>query len=246
MNRPNRPGSVGRPYPFQHRQMKVARIDLAAGELVRAADGFVVECAPNEAGELLGRTGGMMHYDGYARDREATERKLVRDAFAKGDAWFRTGDLLERDRDGYFYFVDRVGDTFRWKGENVATQEVAEALNGCPGVAESAVYGVAVPGSDGRAGMAAIVPAAGGFDPGTLYEHVERALPPYARPLFLRIAPEIAVTGTLKQQKTRYRDDGFDPARIGEPLFFRDDEARSYVPLDAALYRALEAGTRKL
>jgi fatty-acyl-CoA synthase len=247
MNRSGRVGSVGRPYPFQHAQVKLARYDVENDASVRGPDGFLVECAPDEPGELLGRTGGMMHYDGYANDRAATERKLVRDAFEKGDSWFRTGDLLRRDRDGFFYFVDRLGDSFRWKGENVSTQEVAEVLNGAPAVAESCVYGVRVPGNDGRAGMAAIVLAAGtSFDAETFYAHVERRLPGYARPLFVRITHSIAVTGTLKQRKTEVRAEGFDPAVISDPIYFRDDEARTYRPLDRALHAEIEAGTRRL
>ena len=248
MNRSGRSGSVGRPYPFQHSQVKLARYDVENDAPVRGSDGFLVECAPDEPGELLGRTDrGMMRYDGYANDRAATERKLVRDAFEKGDAWFRTGDLLRRDRDGFFYFVDRLGDTFRWKGENVSTQEVSEVLNGARAVAESCVYGVRVPGNDGRAGMAAIVLAEGAsFDAGAFYAHVERRLPGYARPLFVRITRSIAVTGTLKQRKTEARAEGFDPATVSDPIYFRDDTARSYVRLDRALYAEIEAGARRL
>ncbi|MGH7822405.1 MAG: AMP-binding protein, partial [Candidatus Binatia bacterium] len=248
MNRGGRPGSVGRPYPFQHSQVRLVRFDVGGQELVRGADGFLIECAPEEAGELLGRTDrGMMHYDGYANDREATERKLVRDGFEKGDSWFRTGDLLRRDADGYFYFVDRIGDTFRWKGENVATQEVAEMLNRCPGVAEASVYGVRVAGEDGRAGMAAIVAAGdGALDPCRLFEHAERTLPSYARPLFVRLSPAIAVTGTLKQQKVAAREEGFDPTKVHDALWFRDDAARTYVPLTLALYEEIQSGRRRL
>ena len=247
MNRSGRAGSVGRPYPFQHAQVRLARFDVGTQELVRGPNGFLVECPPGEAGELLGRTDrGVMHYDGYANDREATERKLVRDAFGKGDSWFRTGDLLRRDRDGYFYFVDRIGDTFRWKGENVSTQEVAETLNRHDPVAEATVYGVAVPGTDGRAGMAAIVLRDGAaLDPAALFAHVEKSLPPYARPLFVRVSPSLRTTGTLKQQKAAARDEGFDPARVSEPLYFRDDAARTYVALTPALHAEIAAGRRR-
>lgn len=248
MNRTSRHGSVGRAYPFQHAQVKVARFDIEHHELVRDRDGLLIECEPDEPGELLGRTDrGIMHYDGYAQDPEASERKLIRNAFQKGDAWFRSGDLLRRDRDGYFYFVDRIGDTFRWKGENVATQEVAEALNRCPGMSETNVYGVRVADADGRAGMAAVVLGAGAsFDPKAFYDHVERTLPSYARPLFVRVASAINVTGTMKQQKVKYRDEGFDPAKISEPLYFRNEAARSYVPLTADLHREIQAGRQKI
>ncbi|MGH7896393.1 MAG: AMP-binding enzyme, partial [Candidatus Binatia bacterium] len=216
--------------------------------LVRGPDGMLIEAAPGEPGELLGRTDrGMMHYDGYANDAAATERKLVRDAFEKGDAYFRTGDLLRRDRDGYFYFVDRLGDTFRWKGENVSTQEVAETLNRAPGIAEATVYGVRVPGQDGRAGMAALVLREGAaFDRAAFYAHADRELPAYARPLFLRVGPEITVTGTLKQRKSDYREQGFDPELVSDPLYFRDDAARSYVPLTSELYAEIASSRRKL
>ncbi len=248
MNRTGRSGSVGRAYPFQHAQVKAARFDLARQDLARGGDGFLIECDPGEPGELLGRTDrGIMHYDGYAHDPEASERKLVRNAFQKGDAWFRTGDLLRRDHDGYFYFVDRIGDTFRWKGENVATQEVAEALNGCPGVSETSVYGVRVADADGRAGMAAIVLEPGAcFDPQAFFDHAERKLPIYARPLFVRVAATINVTGTLKQQKVKYREDGFDPEKISEALYFRDDARRTFVSLTPDLYRQIQSGLVRL
>jgi fatty-acyl-CoA synthase len=246
MNRSGRTGSVGRPYPFQHRHLRLARYDTGTGDLVRGADGFLIGCGDDEPGELLGRIGaGTMPYDGYT-DAQATAAKVVRDAFKKGDAYFRTGDLLRRDRDGYFYFVDRVGDTFRWKGENVATQEVAEILNGAPGMTESNVYGVAVPGRDGRAGMAAVVLAPGAvFDATTFYAHAEQ-LPAYARPLFVRIMPAMDVTGTLKQRKADLQRQGFAVASIADPLYFRDDAARSYVPLTALLEEQIRNGTTKL
>ncbi len=248
MNRTSRPGSVGRPYPFQHAQVRLARFDVGTESLVRGPDGFLVESPTGEAGELLGRTDrGMMHYDGYANDRAASDRKLVRDAFEKGDSWFRTGDLLRRDADGYFYFVDRIGDTFRWKGENVATQQVAETLNRCPGIAESSVYGVAVEGADGRAGMAALVLADGAsFDPDRFYEHVRGELPAYARPLFVRLSTAIETTGTLKQRKGDYRAEGFDPGTVGGPLYFRDDDRGTFVPLTAGLHARIRSGDCKL
>jgi fatty-acyl-CoA synthase len=183
-----------------------------------------------------------MPFDGYA-DPKDNERKLVRDCFEKGDLYLRTGDLLRRDYASYYYFVDRIGDTFRWKGENVATLEVEHLLNTAPGVHETAVYGVTVPGTDGRAGMALVVPKDGAaLDPHALYEHATRVLPPYARPLFVRIAAEVDVTGNFKNRKTRLQDEGFDPARVADTLWFRDDVRGSYVPLDAALRNDIIAG----
>ena len=246
-NAEGRVGSVGKPHPLLEDTVRLARVDLARGELVRGPDGFCVACGTDEPGELLGRVGGgAMEYDGYT-DREASERKLVRDAFATGDAWFQSGDLLRRDADGYYYFIDRIGDSFRWKGENVAAQEAADVLNGAPGVSEANVYGVPVPNQDGRAGMAAVVLAAPGrFDGRGFYAYAERHLPGYARPAFVRIVPEMDVTGTLKQRKHALAAEGYDPARVADPLFVRDDRARSYVPLTAALLEGIRHGRHRL
>ncbi|MCX8071786.1 MAG: long-chain-acyl-CoA synthetase [Candidatus Binatia bacterium] len=247
INLRGRVGSVGRAHPFQHHRYKLARYDVERGELVRGPDGFLVECSPHEPGELLGRIarGGPMPYDGYT-DREASERKIVRDAFEAGDAYFRSGDLLRRDEDYYYYFVDRIGDTFRWKGENVATQEVALILNRAPGVSETNVYGVAVPGREGRAGMAAVVLFPGESFDGRAFYATAEVLPPYARPLFVRLVAEMDVTGTLKQRKLELQRQGFNPREVTDPLFVRDDDARAYVPLTADIYEAILRGERKL
>ncbi len=247
-NLDGRVGSVGKPHALLEDQVQLARVDPATGALVRGPDGRCIPCAPGEPGELLGKVGlgGAMEYDGYT-DREATERKLVRDAFAPGDAWFRSGDLLRRDADGYYYFVDRLGDTFRWKSENVSTTEVAGVLATAPGVTEANVYGVEVPGADGRAGMAALVLADGArFDGAALWAHAERHLPPYARPAFVRLVAEMDVTGTLKQRKQALQADGWDPARVADPLFVRDDAARTYVPLTPARVADVRAGRLRL
>jgi fatty-acyl-CoA synthase len=247
-NLDNRPGSVGKPHPMLEDQVELARVDLASGALVRGADGFAERVAADEPGELLGKVGlgGAMEYDGYT-DREATERKLLRGVFAPGDAWFRSGDLLKRDAEGYYYFVDRMGDTFRWKGENVATMEASDRLHGAPGVTEATVFGVAIPGQDGRAGMAALVLREGAvFDPVAFYAHAARELPHYAMPAFVRLVAAIDVTGTLKQRKQALAADGWDPARVGDPLFVRDDAARAYVPLTAERVAAVTRGALRL
>jgi len=246
-NLDGRVGSVGKPYA--EGQVALARHDHARGELARDARGFCIPCGPEEPGELLGRIdhgAGTMEYDGYT-DRAATERKVLRDVFAPGDAWFRSGDLLRRDAEGYYYFVDRVGDTFRWKGENVATQEVADVLNAAPGVSETNVYGVVVPGEDGRAGMAAVVLQPGAaFDAPAFYAHAARHLPRYAMPKFVRLVPEMDVTGTLKQRKTALAAEGYDPARVADPLFVRDDASATYVSLTASALAAITAGRQRL
>jgi fatty-acyl-CoA synthase len=181
-------------------------------------------------------------FEGYT-SKEATERKVIRNAFEDGDSFFRTGDLLKRDAAGYFFFVDRIGDTFRWKGENVSTQEVAEALGTFPGIDMVNVYGVAVPGADGRAGMAALIlSSADEFDPRAFYAHAVTALPAYAVPVFVRLQREAEVTGTFKLRKVDLQQEGYDPAKVSDPLYLRDDGARAYVPLGADVYRRIEVG----
>jgi fatty-acyl-CoA synthase len=247
MNRSGRVGSVGRAHPFQHHLVQLARYDVEKAELRRGPDGFLVRCGVDEPGELLGRVSARatMAYDGYT-DPQATEAKLVRNAFRRGDAYFRSGDLLRRDADGYYYFVDRVGDTFRWKGENVATQEVAEILNQLPGISETNVYGVTVPGNEGRAGMAAVVLGSDRpFDPQAFYAHAAQ-LPVYARPLFVRLVPAMDVTGTLKQRKGDLQRQGYELNGSDDPLYFRDDTTRRYVPLTLTLLEQIRSGVVRL
>ena len=151
---------------------------------------------------------------------------------------------MRMDDEDYFYFVDRIGDTFRWKGENVSTNEVAEALSVCPGVKEANVYGVTVPGQDGRAGMAALV-VEPGFDPAALAERAARELPAYARPVFLRLLPEIEITGTFKHRKIELVKEGFDPSAIADPLFVLDGE-RGYVRLDPERFGRITRGEQRV
>ncbi len=247
LNLDNRVGSVGRIPTKLLMDARLVRYDVERDEHLRDAKGHLIECAPNEVGELIGAmprrasdTRG--RFEGYT-SREATERKVLRNAFEDGDSFFRTGDLLKRDAEGYFFFVDRIGDTFRWKGENVSTQEVAEALASFPGVDMVNVYGVSVPGADGRAGMAALVlSSADEFDPRAFYAHAVTALPAYATPVFLRLQHDAEVTGTFKLRKVELQQEGYDPTKVSEPLFVRDDGARSYARLDVDAYRRLMAG----
>lgn len=236
------PGAVGRIAWYMKRKfpVKVVRFDIEAGEPVRGPDGFCIECGPEEAGEAVGLilndpTRPSARFEGYA-DPEATRRKVLTDAFDKGDRWFRTGDLMRRDEHGYFFFVDRIGDTFRWKGENVATSEVSEAISVFPGVKDVNVYGVSLPGYDGRAGMAMIVPEPEGLDLEGLYAHVEHSLPAFARPVVLRMAGELDLTGTLKQRKVDLVREGCDPRLVEDPMLLAHPVERRYAPLDAALY----------
>ncbi|HEX2485345.1 MAG TPA: AMP-binding protein, partial [Myxococcota bacterium] len=251
MNFENKVGSVGR-YPFKAiSNARLVRYDVEADAPVRDARGLCVECKPGEVGELLGRMperadDARGRFEGYT-SKEATDRKVMRDVFKPGDAWFRSGDLLRQDAQGFFYFVDRIGDTYRWKGENVSTQEVAEALAAYPGLAMVNVYGARVEGHDGRAGMAALQLAPGeSFEGERFFAHVDGALPRYAAPLFVRLLADVEMTGTFKLRKVTLQEEGFDPARVSDPLYFRDDAARAYVPLTRALAAAIASGEQRV
>jgi fatty-acyl-CoA synthase len=225
-----REGAIGRAPKWLRKRFNVrlVQFDVEAEAAIRGPDGLCIECGPGQVGECVGQIGGdaRSEYTGYL-DKAASDRKVLRDVFERGDAWFATGDLMKMDADGYFYFVDRVGDTFRWKGENVSTSEVEERLQVFAGISQATVYGVTVDGAEGRAGMAALV-VEGAFDAKTFGEHVARELPPYAQPLFVRVLPALDSTGTFKVRKMDLVADGFDPAKVKGPLFFNDPK-RGYI-----------------
>jgi fatty-acyl-CoA synthase len=241
------PGAIGKIPAFLAHRLPVAllRFDVDSGEPKRNAAGFCERCLPNEVGEAVGLIPGTGkelagRFEGYA-DSAASERKVLRNVFRDGDSWYRTGDLMRRDERGFYYFVDRVGETFRWKGENVSTAEVLTALTASRGVLDGVVYGVTVPGADGRAGTAALVVDAT-FDLTAFRAHLQERLPAYARPVFVRLIRSIESTGTFKPRKQDLVQAGFDPARISDPLYFDDPRAQAYVALDAALFAAISAG----
>ncbi len=248
LNYDGKVGAVGRipDYMRGYFAIRIIRFDIETETPVRNPEGFCIECANGETGEAIGRIVDEpgKGFEGYTHAAD-TEKKILRHVFVADDAWFRTGDLMRRDALGYFYFIDRIGDTFRWKGENVATSEVAEALSVLGGVVEANVYGVRVPGKDGRAGMAALVTTAD-FDPVRLAQQLGRSLPPYACPVFLRLTPEMEITGTFKQRKIDLMNDGFDPRRIANPLYVLDPRTLVYRTLDATTYDDIIAGRLKL
>ncbi|MGF1453894.1 MAG: long-chain-acyl-CoA synthetase [Alphaproteobacteria bacterium] len=247
-NYDGKPGAVGRVPSYARRFFNVdlVRFNLETEEPQRNAEGFCIPCGPEELGEALGRIGtdARHHFDGYSGSRE-TDKKVLHHVFKDDDAYFRTGDLLRRDAHGYYYFVDRVGDTFRWKGENVATSEVAGALSRFPDIHEASVYGVRVPHADGRAGMAALT-ADTDLDLAALFEHALRELPAYACPVFLRLRGAIDVTGTFKHRKVDLVEQGFDPGSTNDPIFIRDDGLRTFRPLTIEEYEEIRAGRRSL
>ena len=243
----NQAGSIGRIPPFlAHRlPVRLVKVNPVSGEPLRNSSGFCEQCGPNESGEAIGsiptkdsvRTGA---FEGYA-DPAATARKILRGVFEAGDAWYRTGDLMRRDERGFYFFIERVGDTFRWKGENVSTQEVRETLLTCRGIVDAIVYGVAVPGADGRAGMAALV-VSDSFGLAMFREELVTRLPAYARPIFLRILPVLESTGTLRPKRQKLLEEGFDLTRVLDPVYIDDRGRNAYVELDNSLYTRLAAG----
>jgi fatty-acyl-CoA synthase len=243
-NAEGKPGAIGRIPGFLKHRMGVALIKRGPdGEPLRGPDGFCQRVTTGEAGEAIGRiSGGAARFEGYS-DAAATAKKILRNVFETGDAYVRTGDLMRQDAQGLFYFVDRLSDTFRWKGENVATTEVAVMLAAYPGVSAVNVYGVAVPGTDGRAGMAALE-TDDVFELAGLNPYLQTRLPAYARPIFLRLVPSLAVTETFKQKKQDLMAEGFDPAVISDPLYA--DLGEGYGTLDDALYARISSGLMRL
>lgn len=245
-------GAVGhRGYLFRglRREIKLVKIDPITEEPLRDAQGFCVPCQFGEQGELCVRIDNesALTFDGYYQNEKATQKKILRDVLEKGDAYFRSGDLLKLDSDGFFYFGDRVGDTFRWKSENVATTEVAQAVGVYPTIGEANVYGALVPNHDGRAGMAAVVVKAGEtLDFKDLYAFLRRKLPRYAIPVFIRFVPAMELTGTFKQQKVEFRNQGIDLTKVPEsdPVFWLQGD--TYVPFKPEDYANLESGKVKL
>jgi len=239
------PGSIGRVPDYLKSRFNLELIahDVETGQAIRGADGRGVIVEPGQTGEAVGRIvpgDPRYRFDGYG-DGQATETKILRDLFEDGDAWFRTGDLMRRDANGNYFFVDRVGDTFRWMAENVATNEVEDVISAMNCVQEAVVYGVEVPGYDGRAGMAAISPD-GELSLDRLLEKLEAQLPAYARPVFVRLQDQAVTTGTFKYQKSQLKSDGFDPSAIAEPIFYYDRETGRYEPLDQPVFERIRDG----
>ena len=220
MNYDGKSGVIGRIPKYMQKilNIHIIKFDIEKEEPIRDENGFCIPCGINEVGEAIGEIILPGSFEGYV-DKTATNKKILVDVFTKGDQYFRSGDLLSKDELGYVYFVDRIGDTFRWKGENVATSEVAEAFAGFDGILETNVYGVSIPGSDGKAGMAALSTDRD-INLENLYQFLSSSLPSYAQPLFLRIKKEIEITGTFKHRKVELVKDGYNPKEIKEANVF--------------------------
>jgi fatty-acyl-CoA synthase len=244
-------GSIGRvpSYLAQRFPTTLVKYDIERDEPIRNEHGFCIPCAANEAGEAIAPfLNGPSHvgsrFEGYV-DSESSERKIIRNVLKPGDEWFRTGDLMRKDDRGFFYFVDRIGDTFRWKGENVSTSEVAETISAFNGVRQVNVYGVTVPFTEGRAGMAALV-LDDELDLPAFRAYLIARLPKYACPLFLRIQDEMEATATFKYTKTNLVRQGFDPLATTDLIHFNHPARQAYVQLDKELYDEIQNGRVRL
>ncbi|KAG3279960.1 solute carrier family 27 member 1 [Ictidomys tridecemlineatus] len=228
-----------RVYPIQ-----LVKVNEDTMELLRDAQGLCIPCQPGEPGLLVGQINQqdpLRRFDGYVSE-SATSKKIAHSVFRKGDSAYLSGDVLVMDELGYMYFRDRSGDTFRWRGENVSTTEVEGVLSRLLGQTDVAVYGVAVPGVEGKAGMAAIADPHSQLNPNSMYQELQKVLAPYARPIFLRLLPQVDTTGTFKIQKTRLQREGFDPRQTADRLFFLDLKQGHYLPLDEGVYTRICSG----
>lgn len=251
------------------------KVDRVTGVAIRDENGLCIRCKPGEAGEFVGkivRNHPVRDFHGYA-DKKATEKKILHDVWAKGDICFRSGDLLIMDKFGWLYFKDRIGDTFRWRGENVSTAEVEATISNMVQLRDAAVYGVQIPGTEGRAGMAAIHDPDGEVDVKELAKGVTEQLPSFARPLFVRLVKHLDLTGkniadlysslprmsmmpccapgTFKLKKFNLQKEGFDPSEIGktgssDKLFFLHPSTGTYEALTMDLFNNIVNGLIRL
>lgn len=249
VNTTNKEGAVGNLsviLPFVY-PVTLLKVDPETGQHIHNNNGYCVKASFNEPGEIVGKidkTNHLRQFDGY-HDNQASEKKILRNVFTPGDAYFLSGDILRMDEEGYLYFCDRTGDTFRWKGENVSTAEVESVISNAMEHRDACVYGIDVPGSEGKAGMAAIV-GEKSLDVSQLAQKLYALLPVYAVPVFVRVVPSVDLTGTFKIQKNRIRSEGFNIDNVSDPLYVLDLSDRKYVPLDTTRYKQLTDGSFRL
>jgi acyl-CoA synthetase (AMP-forming)/AMP-acid ligase II len=221
----------------------IVKYDVDEDTAVRDKNGFMQRVKVGQTGLLLGEISQANPFVGYT-SKEATESKIIHDVFSSGDSWFNTADLMRDIGYGHVQFVDRTGDTFRWKGENVSTTEVEAVANTLPQVSLSTVYGVKMPGGDGRAGMIAIIPECNleAFDIEAICGHFQATLPAYAVPKFLRLNKNLECTPTHKIKKVELKQEGFDPDRVDDALYVLLPGEAEYQPLSGEVYTEILEG----
>ena len=221
----------------------LVKYDIDADVPIRNQDGFFQKVEEGEAGLLLMKIMGSTTFAGYT-DKNATKKKIFENPFGNGESWINTGDLLRNI--GYYHaqFVDRLGDTFRWKGENVSTSEVEDVISSFKQVEHTSVYGVEIPGTNGRAGMASIIitESCENFDFESLLSVLKDNLPEYAIPKFIRFIYELATTSTFKIKKSEMKQEGFDIKKIDDPIYFLLPDSKEYIPLSEIIYENIGKG----
>lgn len=206
---------------------------------IRDKNGFCIECKPFEKGLLIGMIGKSIKtsFNGYANNKSASNKKIIENVFKNGQKAFNSGDLMMCDSLGYLYFCDRLGDTYRWKGENVATIEVENVLSKILDGCEISVYGVEVPGQEGKAGMAAINKKSLKLE--QFESEIRLKLPGYARPVFIRLVDQLDYTGTFKTKKTRLVKQGFDLNQFEDKIYFFSTSDQRYKELTMSDYESI-------
>ncbi len=221
----------------------LVQYDKEKEEPVRNKKGHFIKVKPGQVGLLIGEITDKTPFDGYT-DPEKSAKCVFENVFKKGDRYFNTGDLMREIGFRHAQFVDRTGDTFRWKGENVSTTEVENIMTEHPALAEAVVYGVEIADTNGRAGMAAITPHEGhSIDFADLLSHLKRELPHYSVPVFLRVKQAMETTGTFKYQKNNLKTEGFDPSKVdNEPLYVLLPGSNEYIALTDEVFANINAG----
>ncbi|KAL0273773.1 UNVERIFIED_CONTAM: hypothetical protein PYX00_006373 [Menopon gallinae] len=234
-------GFVSRIVPWVY-PISIIKADPMTGEPIRNSKGLCEVCGPDEPGVFIGKiinNDPSREFLGYV-DQKASEKKVVRDVFKKGDAAFLSGDLVVSDEFGYLFFKDRTGDTFRWKGENVSTMEVEAIVSNLVNYRDCVVYGVQIEGTEGRVGMAAILDENNTLDLNVLAEGLKNKLPSYARPHLIRRLEKVDVTGTYKLKKVDLQKEGFEPKKIKDRLYYLSNG--KYEELTQEAYEAIQSG----
>ena len=232
--------------PGNNKTWAVVEYDIAEDEVVRAPGGSMKKMAEGETGLLIMKVNKQYPFDGYT-DQQESEKKLFRDVFEPGDCWFNSGDLVMRQPFGHIQFADRIGDTFRWQGENVATTEVEGAVADWAEAEDAVVYGVSVPGRDGRCGMLYVTPREGSaMELAGLPELLRNRLPVYAVPRFLRVGRATSLTGTFKYQKSQLKKEAYNCGTLDDDIFFLAPASDAFVKLTPDLQKQIDAGDVRL
>ncbi|CAI9717375.1 long-chain fatty acid transport protein 6-like [Octopus vulgaris] len=250
----NRCGAVGRLSPLLNRlnpaKMFLVKYDLDACQPLRNSEGRCIPVEIGEAGLLLGKVVPEHDIPLYKGKKEMSDAKFVFNVMEEGDKYFNTGDLLYSDNDYFLYFKDRIGDTFRWKGENISTLDVANVIRSLDFIEDANVYGVKVPGHGGRAGMASLKLYDGINMTNErfrkIYDYCKRNLISHAVPLFLRIQDNMELSGTFKQQKKKLQEEGFDPSVVTDSLYYIDHSMQTYLPLTENMFKNINFKKSKL